>query len=111
MPRRMFSFPRKGEFLIIRYHSKIAFAGQGDNAYGCWGCITCRRNYTGHKEREYPYVARLRELTKEDAMEAISQFGLVEVLNDRGDKIYDTPDGNFKLKYGGETLIDDRFMV
>ena len=111
MPRRMFSFPRRGEFLIIRYHVKMALAGEGGSAYGCWGCVTCRRNYTGHKEKEYHYVARLRQLTKEDAMEAIRRFGLVEAITDKGDKIYDTPDGSFKLKYGGETLIDDRLML
>jgi hypothetical protein len=107
----MFSFPRKGEFLIIRYHSRLTFGGEDGNAYGCWGCVTCRRNYTGLKEREKPYVARLRELTREDALEAIERFGLVESLSDKGDKIYDTPDGAFKLKYGGETLIDDRFLI
>lgn len=109
--RRKYTFPRTGEFLIVRYHTQLIFSGSDGGSWHNWGYVRCQKNCTGLKEAQYPYVAKLREITKEDALAAIEQYGLVPVLTEKGDRIYDTPDGAFKAKYGGLALIDDRILL
>jgi len=82
--------------LIIKYYEQFTLKVPGvPDAYPRWGKVTAKKDLQGNK------TIKLKPITRDEALEAIRERGLVEVLRTKDGVVYDTKDGAFKKKSRG----------
>lgn len=89
------------EFIVIKFYERLLMMDESSRQ---WAKVTVRTaTIEGRKRR----IAKMKVITRKEALALIKENGLVESLECEHGKVWDTPNGSFQRKYKGVYVPSD----